>query len=84
MVAPNYRSLWLSYYSKKQIKVDYNIYFVCKVSKVKVILHLSVSGKPVAELTAVCNNLYTIPMIPVLPQHPYSIIYQCYLTDHPI
>ena len=34
MVSANYHSLWLSYYSKKQIKVDYDIYFVCKVSKV--------------------------------------------------
>ena len=48
MVSVNYRSLWLLFYSKKQIKVDYDIYFVCKVSKIS--LCSSVSGKPVAEL----------------------------------
>ena len=48
MVTPNYRSLWLWYYSKMQIKVDYDTYFVCKVSKVS--LHGHISGKPVAEL----------------------------------
>ena len=34
MVSANYRLLWLWYYSKKQIKVDYDTYVVCKVSKV--------------------------------------------------
>ena len=47
MVAMNYRSLWLLFHSKMQIKVD-DIYFVCKFSKVA--LHWSVSGKPVPEL----------------------------------
>ena len=36
------------FYSKTQIKVDCDIYFVCKVSKVA--LPGSVSGKPVPEL----------------------------------
>ena len=44
LVAPNYHSL----YSKKQIKVDFDTYFVCKVGKVTG--NWSVSGKPVAEL----------------------------------
>ena len=48
MVSVNYCSLWLLFYSKKQIKVDYDIYFVRKVSKK--FLYSSVSGKPVAEL----------------------------------
>ena len=72
MVSVNYRSLWLLFYSKKQIKVDYDIYFVCKVSKIS--LYSSVSGKPLAELydgtLTVCSNLFTVPTIPVLPQHP--------------
>ena len=68
MVSVNYRSLWLLFYSKKQIKVDYDIYFVCKVSKIS--LYSSVSGKPVAELMTVCSYLFTVLTIPVLPQHP--------------
>ena len=52
--------------------MDYDTYFVCKVSKVS--LHLSISGKPVAELITVFNNLFTVPTIPVLPQHPKFII----------
>ena len=69
MVAANYYgSLWLSYHSKKQIKVDYDIYFVCKVSKVT--LYCGESGKSVAELMTNSTNLFTVPTIPVLPQHP--------------
>ena len=35
MVSANYRSLWLSYYSKKQIKVDYNIYFIALIHPIQ-------------------------------------------------
>ena len=61
MVSANYRSLWMSYYSKKQIKVDYDIYFVCKVSKVT--LYGGESGKPVAELITVYTSVLNKPFL---------------------